>query len=156
MGALDSRKAWRLRNCLLACVTLFCVIVAQFACREAGENTVVANLKGADQQWETVESAREIERALNDMLTLSPDELRRRRYANYQMDPGAWTIIELLHRYFVPLKPLYVDKDRFYRDVTAVEARAVIRAQLEEVRRSIVVREAPDQSNTDAEEKEKQ
>jgi hypothetical protein len=76
-----------------------------FACRDKGPNTVVAYLQGAERQSEDMDQRREIEKALNDMLTVSPDELRKRRYANYQMQPGAWTIIDVFHKYFLPSKP---------------------------------------------------
>jgi len=118
--------------------------VGVFACRDSGPNTVVAYLQGAERQSEDLDQRREIEKALNDMLTLSPDELRTRRYANYQMEPGAWDIIHLLHRYFVPEKLKGLDEARFYRDIAKPEARAVIQEHLREVREAIAADEEED------------
>ena len=87
---------------LLPCHFNCSLAEAFLTCRDKGPNTVVVYLQGAERQSEDLDQRREIEKALNDMLTLTPDELRARRYANYQMEPGAWTIIQFLHRYFVP------------------------------------------------------
>ena len=108
-----------------------------FACRDKGPNTVVAYLQGAERQSEDLDQRREIEKALNDILTLSPDELRARRYANYQMEPGAWTIIQLLHRYFVPRQLVGLDESRFYHDIADPAARAVVQERLREVREAM-------------------
>lgn len=102
-------------------------------------NTIAAFLVGAEQQWETADQGREIERALNDMLTLGPDVLRTQRYANYQMEPNAWSITELLYRYFVSEALRMLDEGRFYQDITAPSAQAAIRGHLREVRRSIAL-----------------
>lgn len=107
-----------------------------FACRHTAPNTVVTYLQGADQQWENMDQQREVEKAINNMLTLTPDELRNRRYANYQMQPGAWTITELLDRYFVSRGLVYIDENRFYHDVTDRAARAVIRDHLRRMQES--------------------
>jgi hypothetical protein len=99
---------------LLSLAISIVVSFGLFSCRDKGPNTVIAYLQGAERQSEDLDQRREIEKALNDMLTLSPDELRKRRYANYQMEPGAWTIIQLLHGYFVPQELKGLDEARFY------------------------------------------
>jgi hypothetical protein len=128
----------RLLLCLAIAIALS---TGFFACRDKGPNTVVAYLQGADQQFENANQGREIEKALNDMLTVSPDELRKRRYANYQMQPGAWTIIDVLHKYFLPSKPVGLNQRQFYQDVADPAAQAVIRAHLREVREAIAMDE---------------
>ena len=144
------------RDFLLTCLAMSLILCAGLlSCRHAGPNTVVVYLQGADQQWETQEQGREIERALNDMLTLSPDELRNRRYANYQMQPGAWTTIELLHRYFVSRGLVYVDETRFYQDVTDPAAQAVIRQHLQDVKKSIPLHPTLDIQEDEKEEETK-
>ena len=130
----EAKNRWGFLVQVAICAAL---CVGLFACQHARPKTVVVFLQGADQQWETQEQGREIDKALTDMLTLSPDELRGRRYANYQMQPGAWTVIELLHRYFVSRGQAYIDEKNFYHDVTDPAAQAVIRLQLQEVKRSI-------------------
>ena len=112
------------RDSLLTYLAMSVILCAGLlSCRHAGPNTVVVYLEGADQQWETQEQGREIEKALNDMLTLSPDELRNRRYANYQMQPGAWTIIDILHKYFLPRGSADVDESRFTQTLQTPQPR---------------------------------
>jgi len=123
-------------------------------CGPSRPNTVVAFLQGADQQWETQEQGREIEKALNDMLTLTPDELRKQRYANYQMQPGIWTVIELLHHYFAPQQPAHIDESTFYKDASNPAAHAVIRLHLEEVSKSIPLHPTIDSDEDDEQEEE--
>jgi hypothetical protein len=140
-------------NRLFFCLAISIVVCGSlFACRDKGPNAVVAYLQGADQQFENAGQGREIEKALNDMLTLSPDELRTRRYANYQMEPDAWTIIDILHKYFLPSKPTGLDQNRFFRDVTKPEARAVIQERLLEVKKAISL----DEGVSDTEENEEE
>jgi hypothetical protein len=136
----------RLLLCLAIAIALS---TGFFACRDKGPNTVVAYLQGADQQFENANQRREIEKALNDMLTLSPDDLRKRRYANYQMQPGAWTIIDVLHKYFLPSKPVGLNHRRFYRDIADPAAQAVIRDHLQRVRMRIELDRRDDAENTD-------
>ena len=58
-------------------------------------------------------------------------------YANYQMQPGAWTVVELLHRYFVFKGQAYIDESTFYKDVTEPAAQVVIRQHLRDIKESI-------------------
>lgn len=142
-----------LLTCLMICIAL---CAGLFSCREQGPNSVVAFLQGAERQSEDLDQRLEIEKALNDMLTLKPDELRSRRYANYQMQAGAWTIIQLLHRYFASRGPVYIDEDRFYQDVTDPAARAVIQENLRKVREAIALdrRASPPAAEDNEEERE--
>ena len=128
-----AQRRARFAGWIVICVVLCTGLIA---CQHPHPNTVVVYLQGADQQWENMDQQREIEKAFNDMLTLSPDELRNRRYANYQMQPGAWTIIDILHKYFLSRGLADIDERRFYSDVTEPAARAVIREHLQQMRES--------------------
>jgi hypothetical protein len=151
-GTLHLRHGAMPVSRLFVCLAIAIVLsTGLFACRDKGPNTVVAYLQGAERQSEDTDQRREIEKALNDMLTLTPDELRKRRYANYQMEPGAWDIIYLLHRYFVPQKLRGLDETRFYRDVTDPASQAIIRDHLQRVRMRIELDQRDDVENTDGE-----
>ena len=91
-------------------------------------NSVVAFLGNAERQSETIEQQREILRALDDMLAKAPGELRATRYRDYRGAEGAWTLPQLLQRYFAPDPPRALD-ERFWDDVAAPEAKAVVRRQ---------------------------
>jgi len=71
------------------------------------------------------------------MMELSSEQLREKRYADYRMEPDAWTAPELLERYFVPQAGAVVDRESFYRDVKAPTAQAAIKTQLAAIERAI-------------------
>jgi hypothetical protein len=72
------------------------------------------------------------------MLELSPEELRKKRYADYAMAPDAWDAVTLLHKYFLPAKPSPgLTEEGFYADVGKPEARREIDQQLKAVERSL-------------------
>lgn len=96
----------------------------------AAINEVVRYLKGAERQVETDDQELEIRRALEDLATLSPADLRKKRYADYSMQPGRWTLAMLLHKYFVPAELQTIDEDRLYQDAQQPEARAVVKSHI--------------------------
>ncbi len=89
---------------------------------------VVLYLEGAEVQYETPGQRVEILRALTDLSTLPPDALCARHYADYGLEPGRWTIGELLLHYVVsnPLQTI-PDEPTFCKDADAQEARAAVR-----------------------------
>jgi hypothetical protein len=94
-------------------------------------NVVADFFSHADRQYETAGQQAEIIRALRDMLSKSAQELRSQRYADYQGVKDAWSLTELIKRYFVPSQPLPDwTEDTFYRDVSKPEAQDAIRRQL--------------------------
>ena len=94
----------------------------------APNNRVVLYLKGAEVQYETREQRAEIRQALTDLSTLPPDALCRRRYADYGLAPGRWSIGQLLLHYVVPNPPQTIpDEPAFCSDAAAPEARAASR-----------------------------
>lgn len=97
----------------------------------------MAFLDGADRQAETLEQRCEIRKVLTDMLALPAEQLRARRYANYQMEQDAWTAPELLCAYFLPSRPMKLDVNDFYHDIAEPRARAVIRQKLRELEEAI-------------------
>jgi hypothetical protein len=97
-------------------------------------NQVVLYLDGAERQAETDEQRQEILRALEDLRTLEPAGLKQRRYADYENQPGQWTLVQLLQKYFVPREPCAIDDETFYRDAQSQHAREVIEQQIRALR----------------------
>lgn len=89
-------------------------------------NEVILYLRGAERQAETEEQRHEILRALEDMRTLSELELKQKRYANYTMVPGQWTLATLLRSYFVPRTAHAIDEEKLYRDARDPAARQLV------------------------------
>jgi hypothetical protein len=90
------------------------------------QNEVVSYLQGAERQAESPTQENEIVKALQDLRSLPPAQLKQRRYADYAMVPSQWTLGQLLQKYFVPTQPRAIDEDRLYRDAQDPKARAVI------------------------------
>ncbi len=97
-------------------------------------NVLVAFFEEAELQIETGHQCRELARALQDMLTLTPDALRMQRYANYQLEPKKWTLNEILSHYYYARPPIEFE-ELLYRDVTTTEGRVKIEQALKEVNR---------------------
>lgn len=98
-------------------------------------NQVVAYLDGAELQAETEGQVREILRALEDMRTLAPSALKAQRYAGYGLEPGVWTLRQLLSSYFVPhdiTTPL--DETSIYQDAQDPKARAVVSQHMQAIK----------------------
>lgn len=98
-------------------------------------NSVVVFLHGAERQSETDDQRREIERALRDTLEMPAEELKRQRYADYQMNSSVWTVVDVLSHYFVPSVPVALDPATFYRDVASPDARSAVQEQLRTLNR---------------------
>ncbi len=70
------------------------------------KNVIVAFFDEAELQIETDDQRQVLMQALNDMLKLYPDELRKKRYANYQLEPEKWTLAEVLSHYYYARTPI--------------------------------------------------
>jgi hypothetical protein len=103
----------------------------------ASGNSVAAFLRGAESQCEDDRQCHEIQRALRDMLEKSPAALRQARYEDYQGHANAWSITELLNRYFVADLLKTVDEQRFFQDYREPAAQAAIRQQLDDIDRAL-------------------
>lgn len=96
----------------------------------ARENRVVTFLTVAELQIETADQRKELKRALEDILKLSPEQLQKRRYANYRMENGVWTLPKILSAYYLPNKPMLIDSGHFYRDVSTKKSKSVVKEKL--------------------------
>ena len=117
-------------------ITFFILIIAALiSCHsmQAGENRVVNFLNGAELQIETADQRDELKRALKDILSLRPEQLRDKRYANYRMEAGVWTLPKILTAYYFSPKPMMIDAGQFYTDVTSDEAKSVVRKNLQKL-----------------------
>jgi len=112
------------------------ILVLASSCntKQAG-NSIVLYMNGAELQIETMDQRQELQKALTDILTLSPEVLRQRRYADYQLTPNKWTIVEILQRYYVPPKRVFLNSDSFFKDVISKEAHQNIQKHLNKLTR---------------------
>jgi hypothetical protein len=132
---------------MMKAIFLFALALALIGCKTAAPqkpaapaapasatpNCVAAYLAEADLQFETDEQRAEITRALREMLTKSPEELKSVRYADYTGKAGSWSARQLLERYFLSSSHAVFDEDCFYRDVSAPEARNALQKRLDDL-----------------------
>jgi hypothetical protein len=96
-------------------------------------NALVEYLTGAERQGETDEQMAELRRALDDLSRLSPSELRTRKYADYVMTAGQWSVSTIIKKYMVPTHPVALDDETAIRDAQALAARAKLREHVKAI-----------------------
>lgn len=109
--------------------SLLIVVSLVWGCQKAQvsqKNSAIMFLEGAELQIETGDQKKELEIALHDILVLSSAKLKAKRYPDYQLNTGAWTLSQMISAYFVPQTPMAVDDKTFYAEVVTVQARATV------------------------------
>jgi len=94
-------------------------------------NPVAQYLKGAELQYETEIQKENIVTAFNDILNLSVEELKERRYKDYTGKENQWDLYTLIYRHFVSAPPGVHLGDNFFNDVKLEEAQEQVRQILE-------------------------
>ena len=91
-------------------------------------NPIAAYLSGAEIQAESAQAGN-LCRALQDLATFPPAELRRSRYADYQGRPASWDLPTVLRRHFVPdtSSKHLPEGEEFWRHVDASSVRSAAR-----------------------------
>ncbi|MBU3918907.1 hypothetical protein KKC63_03335 [Patescibacteria group bacterium] len=93
-------------------------------------NPVADYLKGAELQCEEIQREN-IAVAFNDVLNLSAEELKEKRYKDYTGKENQWDLPTLIYKHFVPVPPVVHLGDDFFNDVKLEEAQEEIRQILE-------------------------
>ncbi len=94
-------------------------------------NPVTEYLKGIELQYETEIQKESIIVALNDILKLSSEQLKEKRYKDYTSEEDQWDLPTLIYRYFVPDRQGKSLGDNFYYDVKSEEVQKQIKQILE-------------------------
>ncbi len=106
-------------------------LAASLSCAAADKSNCVADfLNGAERQCETREQRDEIGRALQDMLTVKPELLLKKRYRDYTMRSHKWNAINVMERYFVPEKTNHLEPECFLLSISSAAAHEAIKIQL--------------------------
>ena len=123
----------KFKNTLQKISVLFVVVALVTSCQKSQpkeENVVIEFLGAAELQIETQDQLKELEKALKDILELQASQLQEKRYSDYQMHEGVWTLPEILSAYFVPEQQSSLAIEHFYSDVISDSARSLIRKKL--------------------------
>ena len=111
---------------ILAIIFITFLMISCQSLEPKTDNLVVSFLEDAELQIETLNQVQELEKALQDILLLPPEQLRKKRYSDYQMNERAWTLPKILSSYFCSHKPLFIDVDHFYSDLATDVARSTV------------------------------
>jgi len=98
-------------------------------------NQLAAFLEDAELQCETEAQRCNLCAAFQDMLDLTPEQLRNRRYCDYTGQPGRWDLPTLLSRHFVPGSKQHSIGPRFYDEVKSAEVRQQVQRFLDRLGR---------------------
>ena len=90
-------------------------------------NPVADYLKSAELQYETEIQKENIANALNDILNLSEEQLKEKRYKDYTGRENQWDLPTLIYRHFVPEPPGTTLGDNFFQDIKSEETQEQIK-----------------------------
>ena len=85
--------------------------------------------ENTEVQYETNEQKESIITALKDILSLSVEELKNKRYPNYTGEENKWDLLTLINRYFVPTGENIILGNNFYTKIKRKE----VQEQIEEI-----------------------
>jgi hypothetical protein len=90
------------------------------------ENQTAKYFRGVEVQYENSNSKRIIIRALNDILTLSEQELKAKRYPDYAGREENWDLPKLIYSYFVPDDSQKIMGKNLYKDLKTDEVQRIL------------------------------
>ena len=90
-------------------------------------NCLVEYLAQSEIQYETDKQKYNIINALNDILTLSIDELKNKKYPNYIGEENQWDLPTLISKYFIPVRKNLTLGDNFYTNIRRKEVQEIIK-----------------------------
>ena len=101
-------------------------LIALTACIKS-KNPVLIYLKAAELQYEGKLQKENIITALNDILKLSAEQLKTKKYKDYTGKENKWNLPTLIYRHFVPDAKNKTLGNNFYRDIKSREVQLEIR-----------------------------
>ncbi len=102
---------------MLYCVQLLIMTSVLFSCNRK-ETSLEKYLENIEIQYETQSQKAVILEVLNDMLKITPEMLKQKKYPNYTGEKDQWDCRIVLDRYFVPDDPSKTLSDDFYNEIT--------------------------------------
>lgn len=90
-------------------------------------------LRGAEIQAETDVQRAELRRALHDLLDQPAAYLRSARYAGFDGTPAQRSLVQVLKGHVVPEQPTALDVDELIAGREQSDARAALRATIEQI-----------------------
>ena len=91
-----------MKNLLNIIIILFVILASSCNNSTKKEIKLAQYLEQSEIQYETDEQRHNIINALNDILTLSIEELKNKKYPNCTGEENQWDLPTLINKYFVP------------------------------------------------------
>ena len=111
------------------------LLIALMGCKK-NENPVLNYFENAELQYEVKTQEENIVAALNDILNLSEEQLKTKRYRDYTDKEDQWDLPTLIYRHFVPDRKGKSLGNNFYHDVKSNEVQKKIKQILEQIKQS--------------------
>lgn len=114
---------------LFILLSLAAISLAYSRANAGDSNEVAKFFKDSERQLEAKTQCYALKLALIDLITKGPNELKLKRYADYEGKAGQWTITELLQKHYVTTA--HLNKTAFYEDYRKKAAKTVITKQIQ-------------------------
>ena len=125
----------RIRRIVESLLILLIVLIAMLLLGGTMEENKTAHFfEGIEIQCETAEQREIIIEALNDMLTLSENELKKKEYPDTFRKGGRINIQQVIYSYFVPDDSKKSLDYNFYKELRTKEVRELIVKLLDKLR----------------------
>lgn len=112
---------------------LLTLIIFQLTSCKDGENQVLNYFNNVELQYDGRLQEETIIEALNDLLNLSEEQLKLKKYKDYSGLENQWDLPTLIYKYFVPDKESKTLGKNFYKDVKAKEVQERIKKILSQI-----------------------
>jgi hypothetical protein len=103
---------------------------------QKNENQVLNYFINSELQYETNTQKENIITALYDILNLSEEELKQKKYKNYLGQENQWDLPTLIYKHFVPDKQNKHLGDNFYHDIKSKDVKVEIIKTLDKLNNS--------------------
>ncbi len=112
----------------------FLTIIFVFTCSSKPNNKTYQYFDDVELQYDGDIQKNNIKTALNDILTLSIEELKTKKYKDYNGNEGKWNLPALIYKHFVPNKQKKTLGSYFYKEIKAKKVQKQIRNILKKMK----------------------
>ena len=113
-------------------IVLLSLFIFQLTSCKDSENQVLNYFNNVELQYEGRAQEETIIEAMNDILNLSKEQLKLKRYEDYSGLENQWDSPTLIYKYFVPNNASKTLGKNFYKDVKAKEVQEQIKKILDQ------------------------
>ena len=116
----------------LLLTTLLISIFQMSSCKDS-DNQVLNYFNNTEIQYEGDIQRENLITAMKDILNLSEEQLKLKKYKDYSGEDNQWDLKTLIYKHFVPDNQSKTLGDDFYHDIKAKEVQEKIRQILKQI-----------------------